>query len=231
MTLQKIWHSTSLPDSIKNFEFKGKVARHLPQHFMVPESVQHDFSVNEATWRISMNSCMWAAVRLHKDQDQIQRVLRKMDVEEIQQVIATTQNQMISSQHSELSRVYVQLNRKQSPWRSCTLLDKDIYKQFMAKVDVFSDSVLCLSEKCPQYSDSAGIWEQNRISNIVLTPERDQFQRAIRNTDVEEIEQIVSTTQHQIHSLQEQELFVLDGQLDWGQSPWKSCTLLHGRSV
>ena len=36
---------------------------------MVSENVQHEFSVNEATCGILMNSSMWAAVHLHEDQD------------------------------------------------------------------------------------------------------------------------------------------------------------------
>ena len=59
---------------------------------MVPESVQYDFLVNEAIWEYFVNACLWAAVHLHEDQDQIQRALRNMDVEEIRPTVAPTQN-------------------------------------------------------------------------------------------------------------------------------------------
>ena len=59
---------------------------------MVPESVQYDFLVNEAIWEYFVNACLWAAVHLHEDQDQIQRALRNTDVEEIRPTVAPTQN-------------------------------------------------------------------------------------------------------------------------------------------
>ena len=41
-----------------------------------------------------MNSCMWARVRLSKDEEQLQRVLRDMDVESIQMVFTSVQTQI-----------------------------------------------------------------------------------------------------------------------------------------
>ena len=49
--------------------------------FMNPENVKQDFSMNEAIRRICMNSCTWAAVHLHHDQDQdrLQHSLQKYE--------------------------------------------------------------------------------------------------------------------------------------------------------
>ena len=49
----------------------------------------HQFAVNQAMSGISINICMWATVRLSKDGDQLQRVLRNMDVETTQKVFNT----------------------------------------------------------------------------------------------------------------------------------------------
>ena len=78
---------------------------------MVPENVQHDVSVNEAIWGLFfMNSCMWGAVHLHHEQDQMRRALRIMDVEQIQQIFTTMENQIIDLQFKELAGPYGQLS-------------------------------------------------------------------------------------------------------------------------
>ena len=40
-------------------------------------------------------------------------------------------------------------------------------------------------------------------------------------------ERVHHSAQNQIHSLKEREWSGLQGQLDWDESPWKSCTLAH----
>ena len=89
-----------------------------------------------------------AAVHLHEVQDQIQRVLRNMDVEQIQQMFATTQNHIADLHQKELCVMHGQQSWKERPPKSCTPLHKDIYMQCTAKVYVFSDSVLCRGGKC-----------------------------------------------------------------------------------
>ena len=69
---------------------------------------------------------MWAAVHMHEEKDQIQRALRNLSVAQIQQIFASTQNQIVSSQQTELSGMHGQLNWDESPWMSCTLLHKDV---------------------------------------------------------------------------------------------------------
>ena len=86
---------------------------------------------------------MWAAVHLDKDRDQCQRVLRNMDFDVIQLIFSTTPNQ----QERELSGLQRQMDWDQSPWKSCTVVHDDIYKQLSAKVYIFADSVLCLGGK------------------------------------------------------------------------------------
>ena len=128
--------------------------------------MQHDFSVNDAIWRIFL---AFLHVHLHEDQDQIQRVLRNLNVQEIQQIFTTKKTQIISLLQNELSGVHGHLNWDQSTWKSSTLSHNAIYKQFTATVYVFSDSVLCLGGKCPQDPGSAR--EQDSISNFVSLPE------------------------------------------------------------
>ena len=80
-----------------------KFTRNFRQKFMVPENVKQDFSVNEAIRRICMNSCMWAAVHLHHDQDRIPHSLQNMNVEKIQHMFTTTQRQNADVQREELT--------------------------------------------------------------------------------------------------------------------------------
>ena len=111
-----------------------------------------------------------AAVHLHEDQDQIQRVLRNMDVEQIQQIFATTQKQVADLHQKELYVMHGQQSWKESPPKSCTPLHKDIYKQCTAKVYVFSDSVLCLGGKY-NILNQQEFGKQDRLCNFVSTPE------------------------------------------------------------
>ena len=52
----------------------------------------------------------------------------------------------------------------------------------------------------------------------------------VRNTEVFEIQPMFSITQNQIHSLDDKEVFGLNT-IDWGLSPWRSCTLAHEHIV
>ena len=52
-----------------------------------------------------------------------------------------------------------------SPWKSCTLLHDNIYKQYNGKVCVFEDSVLCLSGKFPQCSKSTEVWYKTELGS------------------------------------------------------------------
>ena len=57
-----------------------------------------------------MDSCMLGALHLDKDGDQSQRVLRNMDVDQIQKMYSTTLNQVQHGlQERELSDFYGQL--------------------------------------------------------------------------------------------------------------------------
>ena len=111
-----------------------------------------------------------AAVHLHEDQDQIQRVLKNMDVEQIKQIFATTQKLVADLHQKELYVMHGQQNWKESPPKSCTPLHKDIYKQCTAKVYVFSDSVLCPGGKY-NILNQQDFGKQDRLCNFVSTPE------------------------------------------------------------
>ena len=106
-----------------------------------------------------------------------------------------------SDRHSaqkELFGLYDQLIWAQGQWRSCTFLHRDIYKQFTATVCVFSDSVLCLGGKCPQYPQSTRIWENLERYNLDGEPFVFEWEIFPRHT----------TTQllHEIQKLMEKEL-------------------------
>ena len=87
--MEKIRHTKHMSATTANGVFKVTVFRYLRQKVDVPEHSLGQFPVNEAMWRMFMNTLMWAAVRLDKDGDQSRRVLRNMDVESIQKL--TTQ--------------------------------------------------------------------------------------------------------------------------------------------
>ena len=62
-----------------------------------------------------MNSCMWAAVHLHQDQNQIQRVLRNTDVKQIHQIFTRKENQIADLQFEELVGQDGKLSWEESP--------------------------------------------------------------------------------------------------------------------
>ena len=60
-----------------------------------------------------------------------------------------------------------------------------------------------------------------------LSKEGDQFQRVLRNTDVETIEKVLTTVHNPIQVLREEELYGLSDQLDWTESSQKSYYFLE----
>ena len=60
------------------------------------------FPVNQATWRVSLKSCMWATVHLSKNGEQLQRALHNVDVESMRKVFTTVQNRSQNLQGQEL---------------------------------------------------------------------------------------------------------------------------------
>ena len=67
-------------------------------------------------------------------------------------------------------------------------------------------------------------------ASVHLDKDQDQNFRVLRNTDVFEIQQKFSITQNRIHSLEIEEVFRLNT-IEWGLSPWRSCTLVHDHIV
>ena len=55
--------------------------------------------------------------------------------------------------------------------RKYSLLDERIFDQFKSKLHVFSDSVLCLGEKCPDHPEVARILG-NRSNQLFLLEAR-----------------------------------------------------------
>ena len=93
-----------------------------------------------------------------------------MDVEQIQQIFATTQKQVADLHQKELYVMHGQQSWKESPPKSCTPLHKDIYKPCTAKVYVFSDSVLVCGGKY-NILNQQEFGKQDRLCNFVSTPE------------------------------------------------------------
>ena len=83
-----------------------------------------------------MKSCMWATVHLDQERDENKRGLRNIIVEDSEQ------------KKDKVLGLHGQLKWNQSPWKSCTVLHNDFYKQFKAKVYVFSASLLSLGGRC-----------------------------------------------------------------------------------
>ena len=107
-----------------------------------------------------------------------------------------------------------QLRWEESPW-TCTLLHRKIYRQFTAKVYVFSDSVLCLGGQCPQYPASARVSEQKKISTSVSTSEYRELENLTGGPFVFELKVFPGHTTKQllkkIRNMMEIELTTLTG--------------------
>ena len=105
----------------------------VPRRIECPNTRQslRQLTVNEEMSGTLMNSHMWASVHLDRGRDQFQRVFWHVDVDVIQQMVSSPQNQIQSLQERELSGLQGQLDWDPNPWRS-----------------VFADYVLCLFQKC-----------------------------------------------------------------------------------
>ena len=118
-------------------------------------------------WIMFLNSYVWAAAHLDKDGDQSQRVLRNMDVDQIQKVFTTTLNQVQSLQETALSGLRDQLDWTERPWKSRTLITV-VAGHLQANVYVLTDSVLCLGGKCPEPPRSGYVGA--KITYFVASP-------------------------------------------------------------
>ena len=110
-------------------------------------------------------------MHLDKERDQFQRALRNMKVDVVHQMFSSRQNQIHSVQERKLFGLHGQLDRDQSPWKSCTLPHDNIYKQFNAKVHVFVEAVLCLGGKRQPHPLSGEFLEREQIPYFVASPE------------------------------------------------------------
>ena len=101
---------------------------------------------------------------LHEEKDLIQRVLRNMYVVEIQKILITIQNQLLSPHQEERFGLYGQLIW---PWKKCILLHTYWRQRRMS----FRSLCCLLVGRCPPYPSSWRIWEQDRITDFVSLPE------------------------------------------------------------
>ena len=92
-----------------------------------------------------MCACVWAAVHLGKDYED--RFLRAAAL------LSITQNQIHSLFKEEVFGVKT-IDWDRSPWKKITLANENVLNLLVAKVHVFSDSVLCLDGKCQEYPQS-----------------------------------------------------------------------------
>ena len=106
---------------------------------------------------------MEAFVQLHRDRDQIQNSLRNTNLKELSDVFVATENQILSN-HLEIAGVA----KKICPWKSCSSLHGTIYKEFTAKVSVFSDSMICLGKMKPHSEAAKGGTNQLVHSDPVI---------------------------------------------------------------
>ena len=119
-TRQEIWHSTFFPIRERISNSKRMSPGTSYKKLRLPEHVQYRFSVNETISRIFMNSCMWATV-LFCMRRSIKSSLffGTCIADEIQKILTTIQNQLLSPHQEERFGLYGQLIWQ---WRSCTLL-------------------------------------------------------------------------------------------------------------
>ena len=76
-----------------NLVLKAKVLQNTSRRFDV--SSLHMFPVDQAVWGAFMNSCMWAAVYLSKDDEDINCIVQNLEVQKIHTVFETVQAQWI----------------------------------------------------------------------------------------------------------------------------------------
>ena len=146
----------NLSVSSEHWTYVERVLRNVRRKLGVPEQETTDqICINKIMWGIFMNFCMWAAVHLDKDQDQNQRVVRDTDVSEIQQLFSITQDQIHSLENEDVFGITNKIGWSLIPRRLCTLVRDNVVKQLKAKMGAFSDSVLCLGGKCPEYPRSS----------------------------------------------------------------------------
>ena len=134
-------------------------------------------------WIMFLNSYVWAAAHLDKDGDQSQRVLRNMDVDQIQKVFTTTLNQVQSLQETALSGLRDQLDWTERPWKSRTLITvvADICKQTcMSSRILFYAS----AENVPNLHDQDMLGRRLRISSR-LQKYRERHRRRAGRVQVE----------------------------------------------
>ena len=167
VTLQEILHST-LFRIRERLSHSGKSCQELASTIQGSWRRAARFLGQQRDWVNIFEFLHVAAVHLHEVQDQIQRVLRNMDVEQIQQMFAKTQNQIADLHQKDLYVMNGQQSWKERPPKSCTPLHKDIYKQCTAKVYVFSDSVLCRGGKCNILNQQELVWQTDSATSSQL---------------------------------------------------------------
>ena len=103
-----------------------------------------------------MNHCMWAVLHLGKDGDEFGRILKNLEVRKVQTIIETVQAQMDNLIYRD-SEVFGSSSVPELfdyGWTHISVIGQPIGELLNTEVFVFSDSVLCLGGKCPEYPGS-----------------------------------------------------------------------------
>ena len=150
------------PSSEADKVFTIKTMQNACQTFGVPgDSLGiRDVPVNQAMWRVFMNSCMWATVHLSKDGDQFPRVRWDMNVQNLIQVL----------QEEKLYRLTDQRDRTEGHLKSYSLFDQGIHNKCSQKCMSSPTQCYVLVENANPVHDWERFGSRNKLrllSNLV----------------------------------------------------------------
>ena len=130
----------------------------------------HRFPVNQALWGTFINSFMWAAVGLRKDEED---AIQNMEMQKIGTIFWTVQAQNSNLKHRdhEINGLDFEVDWTSDQRRNYPLQDRRIATQYTSKVCVCSDSILCLCGNVNIVLEHEKTWENDRIREFVQGPE------------------------------------------------------------
>ena len=94
---------------------------------------------------------------LEQHEEDFKRAIQNMEVRKIATLFETVQAQIsdLKYRDHEIYGLEEQLDWSSGHWRNYSLLDHRFTTQFGSKVNVFSDSLLCLGGKCQEHLEAA----------------------------------------------------------------------------
>ena len=132
--------------------------RKILDHFS--KDALQDSDTRSMTWWMSSSSTLEASVSMGKNySDNLHSIKNTRKDLTLKQMFDISEK-LIVEESDEIFGVS-QINWEQSPWKQLSLVnDEEVISVLHAKVDVFSDSVLCLG-KVSQNPTSNTVWEDN----------------------------------------------------------------------